>query len=158
MSLRGYTKKSKPALWATIHPPRQREQRTKRVRAVSKRRQKVTAEYRRDARAFVKECNRLGMTCPVVDTIYELRTGKRYGHPISNKITEVHHQFGRLGGLLMWKPGWIGISKEGHRWVHAHPKEAREHGWIAPNGMWNNINAIQQTIEFLLTPEAKELY
>jgi len=42
--------------------------------------------------------------------------------------TQVHHAKGRMGNLLMDERYWIPVSAAGHRWVHAHPLEARELG------------------------------
>lgn len=121
-----------------LAPPKPVRKPWRYVRPVSKRRQKVTAEYSREARAAVSDANRRGLKCPVVQAIAELRNGVRYGWPVSDRITEVHHRFGRNGALLLWKPGWLLLSKAGHRWVHAHIAESRKHGWIAQPGDWNN--------------------
>lgn len=137
MSLYGYKPKTKPALW-TMMPnaaPKAPKVREARIRPVSKRRQKVTAEYLREAREFVRKLR--GVPCPVVSTIPELRDGKRYGWPVSAKITEVHHTRGRVGGLLLEKRFWLGLSKAGHRWVHSNIEKARECGWICDKGLWN---------------------
>ena len=39
--------------------------------------------------------------------------------------------------LLMAKEFWMAVSKQGHRWIHAHIAEARGHGWICQPGLWN---------------------
>lgn len=153
MALYGYVPKHKPALWRTIHPEPPKAPKTapkpprKRIRAVSKRKQAVTAEYRKVAGAAVAAANKAGLTCPVVAAIASLRDGFRYGHPISGKITEVHHRFGRIGELLLWTPGWLLLSKQGHRWVHEHVGEARARGWIAPEGLFNSAD---RSMEFMV--------
>lgn len=73
-------------------------------------------EYRKAAKAFL-----VGKVCPVT------------GQPAS----QIHHVFGRLGRLLLWQPGWIGVSAYGHDLIHRHPEIARERGWLAEKGNWN---------------------
>ena len=110
----------------------------KRIATVSERRRGDVEAYRREAKAFVQAARKAGHRCPVVSSIPELRNGIKYGWPISATLTEVHHRYGRQGKLLRWKPGWLAVSKQGHRWIHAHPEQSRERGWIAPQGQWNN--------------------
>ena len=93
--------------------------------------------YREEARAFVATAILMGGTCIVVNTIPELRDGKRYGHRISNKLTEIHHCRGRAKSLLRDKRFWMPVSRAGHRWLHANIAEARAHGWICEAGQWN---------------------
>jgi hypothetical protein len=156
MSLRGYVRKTRPAPWTTTPSEVRRRVKAetarlaakrerakarrngyKRVPPVSKSRRSVLAEYRREARLFVAAAVALGETCPVVDGVPELRDGFKYGWPVSNKLVEVHHVRGRSGALLMDKTWWMAISKQGHRWVHQHPRQAAERGWLAGMGEWN---------------------
>jgi hypothetical protein len=179
MSLRGYVKKGKPAVWQSVsgaqptrgpatfrksdeakradanarrkaaHDDRQRgalgsrrfafkaRKDFKRVAPVSKRRQAVTAEYRREARAFVRAAVARGETCRVVAAIPELRDGMKYGWPVKRDLNEVHHTRGRAGSLLMDQRFWIPLSKAGHRWVHENMAEARAREWICEAGLWN---------------------
>lgn len=126
-----------------IHGPAVRaivQSRLKPVRRVSKRRQQATAAYRRAAKRFVAEAVARGETCPVVAGVPELRDGRKYGHPVSGRLNEVHHVRGRLGPLLMAERFWIALSKQGHRWVHEHVNEARERGWLARRGDWNRTD------------------
>lgn len=132
-----YKRKTRPAPWLDLAQRTPTEARSRRIRHVSKRRQKVTKEYRDAARAFVIAEGKAGKTCPVVGAIPELRNGKKYGWAISNRLTENHHSRGRLGSLLMDKRFWIALSKAGHRWIHANIAEARRHGWICEKGDWN---------------------
>jgi hypothetical protein len=157
MSLRGYVKKTRPAPWTTTPAEACRRAKAegerqalkavrryfkrkgykRRIAPVSKSRRSVLAEYRREARLFVAAAVALGETCPVVDGVPELRDGFKYGWPVSNKLVEVHHVRGRSGALLMDKTWWMAISKQGHRWVHQHPRQAAERGWLAGMGEWN---------------------
>lgn len=111
--------------------------RYKRIRPISKRRQQRSAEYTRKARAFVAAAIARGWTCPVVACIPELRYGVKYGWPISNRLNEVHHTRGRAGALLLDERYWLAVSKQGHRWIHEHPAQARNMGWLAQPGEWN---------------------
>ena len=46
------------------------------------------------------------------------------------RATEVHHINGREGKRLNDQEYWIGVSREGHQWIHSFPKEARKKGWL----------------------------
>lgn len=109
----------------------------KQIRPVSKRKAKRSRAYVKRAAAFVEEAIERGMTCIVVATIAELRNGWKYGHPISARLNEVHHKRGRVGTLEMDERHWMAVSKQGHRWIHAHIAEAMKHGWICEAGLWN---------------------
>lgn len=148
MSLWGYKKKTKPALW-TQTPAEKRKRElaslSKGLRRVKPSRKptpkaKDSPEkrlYRAEAREFVRAAIEAGGRCPVVAAVKELRDGRKYGHPISDKLNEVHHMRGRLGTLLRDQRFWIALSKQGHRWVHEHPAEARRLGFLCQPGEWN---------------------
>jgi hypothetical protein len=131
--------KQRKAPWTTMRSQQRHLTPTKprqRVRHTSKRRQATTAEYRREARAFVAAARARGDVCPAVVTVPELRLGWRYGHPISARLNEVHHLRGRANSLLLDKRYWLAVSKIGHRWIHEHMDEARERGWLCAKGDW----------------------
>lgn len=152
MSLYGYKKKHKPALWtevfkAKLDPteaaapkgkavgkalPRKRRPATEHTKA----RRREERLYAAEAREFVRAAADAGGTCPVVAAIPELRDGRKYGWPISGRLNEVHHMRGRRGDLLRDRRFWLAVSKQGHRWIHSHPAEARARGWLAPVGQW----------------------
>jgi hypothetical protein len=152
MSLRGYIKKTRPAPWTTTPAEACRRAKAegerqalkavrryfrrkgyKRIAPVSKSRRAVMAEYRREARLFVAAAVALGETCPIVDGVQALRERRA-----DNRLTEVHHVRGRSGGLLLDRRWWLAVSAAGHDWVHQHPKQAAERGWIAGPGQWNS--------------------
>ena len=158
MALYGYVRKTRPAPWTQIRKtrsdalcfrkrvfvrPRIKSRSPSILRATARiLRKSQNAQYRVDARLFIKDLQFKGAKCPVWLAIPEVRNARRYGWPVSGKITQCHHKFGRLGPLLLWKPGWIGVSKLGHRWIHQNIARARLHGWIAERGDWNNLNVI----------------
>lgn len=145
MALRGYIKKGNPAPWMAAFPDQVRlvapkkllRPVRKRIRSESKVRAVHLRVYRIEARKFLAAARKAGWNCPVVDEIASLRNGSKYGHPISSKITEVHHMRGRVSGLLLDQRFWIAVSKQGHRWIHANVKESRKRGWICAAGQWN---------------------
>jgi hypothetical protein len=106
----------------------------KHVRPVSAKRRTELRQYAPLARAFVAAHVALGEACPVVSAIPELRDGRRYGWPISSRLTEVHHRRGRAGSLLLDMRHWLAVSRIGHRWIHSHPTEARARGWLCEVG------------------------
>lgn len=140
MALRGYVPKGKKAIWqqafpsqvaATVAPV------AKRIRSVSKSKASEHRLYVAEARAFVAAAVARGETCRVVEEIAMLRDGHRYGHPISAKLSEVHHTRGRLAGLLREQRFWIPVSKQGHRFIHSNIEYSRKRGWICAAGDWN---------------------
>jgi hypothetical protein len=156
MSLYGYKAKTRPAPWTQVKPqatdqnpktqrvnpvvlrskPQVGQRQRKRVPSVSKGRQRTNAQYRKESQQFVEAVRDMGGRCPVVERVPELRNGRKYGHPICDRVTEVHHQRGRTGSLLLDKRGWIAVSKQGHRWVHQNVQKARELGFICDRGLW----------------------
>jgi hypothetical protein len=152
VALRGYVKKGRPALWQTAFPDQIRPNKPKsaksikrtpikrtqtRIKPVSDTKASERRLYAKEARKFVSEAVGRGERCPVVASIADLRDGNRYGWPISDKLTEIHHSRGRLGSLLRDQRFWIAMSKAGHRWVHSNIPEARQRGWICEAGQWN---------------------
>lgn len=117
------------------------------IRRNGEKRSGAQSLYRGEAREFIKECNRNGGQCIVVSSMPELFHGTLYGHPISARLNEVHHVFGKIGRLLRWVPGWMPVSKQGHRWIHANPEEARKRGWLGPIGTWNDFERAKAFVE-----------
>lgn len=132
-----YHPKTRPAPWTMVHP-RETKAKPQRIRSVSKRHSALHAQYVKEAGAFVAAERKAGKTCPVVRAVPSLRNGVKYGHLISAKLTEVHHMAGRAGALLTFKPMWLAVSKQGHRWIHSNIEEARKMGFICGQGLWNN--------------------
>ncbi len=147
MSIRGYIKKGKPANWlsvrgaqpvATAKRQAKPTKARKPIRPASKRNASEKNIYRAEARQFVAEAIARGALCPVVLAVKELREGHKYGYDISATLSECHHKYGRVGRLLRWQPGWIAMSKQGHRWCHQNVAEATRRGWFGPAGTWND--------------------
>ena len=46
--------------------------------------------------------------------------------------TEVHHKHcgSNRQKYFLDTPTWLGVSRKGHDWIHNHPKQAREKGWL----------------------------
>lgn len=93
----------------------------RRVRAVSKRNAKRLREYNKEAKIWKR-----GRLCKCFDL---------YGH--IHQCTDVHHQRGKLGPLLMDKRFWIPVCRGLHNWIGAHPAEARKLGLLCHPGEWN---------------------
>lgn len=149
MSIYGYKKKTKPALWKLL-PSEQRlariiERETakahkafiasklkprKRIRHRALRHREKDAEYRREAKAYIKTNKELGFLCLVALVIF--------GEDLD--LSDVHHKRGRLGQLLLCKRFWMPVSRKGHQWIQDHPDEARKHGWLAQKGDWHRTD------------------
>jgi hypothetical protein len=170
VALRGYKKNGKPAPWTLTRPPKGANgapetglQRVFTPKGGSKRRKPAVKapwtvlrgpvedpakaekrQYRVDAMLFIWNQRKAGLTCQVVESVPDLLNGRKYGHPVSAKLNEVHHMFGRRGRLLNWQPGWMPVSKQGHRWVHANIREARRLCFYAPLGFWEDWKRVQE--------------
>lgn len=138
-------RKTKPALWTQAFPDqvKVKPERTRRRPVVSWERRMEMKAYAVEARAFVRDLQLQGKRCPVVGAFETLPPEvQRYliipwtGNRRSDKITECHHRHGRRGRLLLWRAGWLGVSKHGHRLIHKFQALARARGWIAPSGWW----------------------
>lgn len=46
------------------------------------------------------------------------------------QATENHHKNGRNGERLLDTNYFMAVCRQCHQWIHAHPKEAREVGWL----------------------------
>lgn len=129
-------KKHQLAPWTRAYPAQARKLRRREDPDLASER----VLYAIEARAFVRALQKAGKTCPVVAAIPELRNGRKYGHPIKADIVEVHHSRGRRNGLLRDQRFWIGVSKQGHRWLHSNIEAARSRGWICEKGLWNSTD------------------
>lgn len=148
-----FRRKKKPkAPWVKCFPDQARKLRP------SQKRGNDAVLYRADSREFLASLRLAGYTCPVMAKFDQLSpefqaelivpwTGNRR----SNKISETHHRFGRVRGLLRWQAGWAGLSRFGHRAVHQFPEEARRHGWLAQVGWWNNERIMDEENSHLTT-------
>lgn len=81
------------------------------IRRVSSKRAKQLREYSKRRKAFL-EAN---PWCAV---------------KAETAATEIHHVAGRIGEQLLDERDWLPVSRDGHNWIHAHPKEAREAGFL----------------------------
>ncbi len=43
---------------------------------------------------------------------------------------EIHHRKGRVGNLLYDQSYFMAVSREGHNWIHANPRESYESGYM----------------------------
>jgi len=88
------------------------------IKRVSNRRAKQEAAYSVASKLFLqKDENRF---CPVMAQLRNKTV----------PATEVHHRNGREGERLNDQEYWIGVSREGHLYIHANPEVSYEQGWI----------------------------
>lgn len=80
------------------------------LKKVSRHRESQNREYSKLRKVFLETCP----PCPVTGGV----------------ATEIHHTNHREGKLLNDVSQWLGVSLGGHRYIHSHPKEARENGWL----------------------------
>jgi hypothetical protein len=46
------------------------------------------------------------------------------------KSNQIHHTNHREGERLNDTRFWLAVSDEGHKYIHAHPSESYEKGWL----------------------------
>ena len=93
---------------STIIKPTQR----KPIKPVSDKRAKQKAAYLIARKVFLMEDD--NKYCPVT------------GEP----TTEIHHTNGRENERLLDRKYWIAVSRKGHQYINANPKEARAKKWM----------------------------
>jgi hypothetical protein len=110
MSLWGYKKKTKPALWLTSAPEQ------KRLTPA----QQIKADYAK--------------------LLPQWKIGKVCDYPGCRSMDiDCHHQRGKSGKLLTMTQYWIPLCRRHHVWVHNNPEKARTLGLLCDKGMWNTI-------------------
>jgi hypothetical protein len=57
-----------------------------------------------------------------------------------NRYQEIHHRMRRREGLHGYE-NLVGLCSSDHRWVHKHPKQAAEEGYIIPISV-DDISAV----------------
>ena len=114
-----------------IKPRERMNTKTKRknIRSRTPERAKEERIYTLEAIEFLIEKRGVPTYCPVVCAIPYL-----YEQYFPCRVSEVHHIRGRRGKLLRDKRYWLAVSRVGHQWIHAHPKESKERGWLGPWG------------------------
>lgn len=68
------------------------------------------------------------------------RDGNRCARCGSTRDLHVHHRIARSQGGRDYCQGLITLCAADHRWVHAHPHEAREDGYLLRG--WENVAAV----------------
>jgi hypothetical protein len=101
------------------------------IRRVSRQRAKQNRIYAEKRSAFLVQ----HPTCQVWYTLfhsmnYDLMREIFGELPSRVNATEVHHKNKRHGARLNDEAQWMAVSRQGHAWIHAHPAEARELGWL----------------------------
>lgn len=81
----------------------------KQIKKVSDKRSEELNRYHKERSLFL-----VGKLCPVK----------------SVPATEIHHTNGRTNKRLNDVNYWLPVSRLGHAWIHANPKESRLKGWL----------------------------
>lgn len=145
MSLYGYQKKTKPALYMqhfappvrSVKRPTPRQPRQTRIRAISKIKATDKRRYRARVAVWLTEAgNNSCHACPKIQSWW---TGKELVQ--INIATQCHHKHGRgwNGELLMYESLWIPVCSGCHNFIHNNPSDARRVGLYAPEGKWNEM-------------------
>jgi len=94
---------------------------------VSATRAKQMRTYRRDVRKFLRSNERCFACLEYVE----------------EDSRQNHHFYGRVKSLLSWNPGWRMVCRKCHYLIHHNPGWARDHNFICPRGMWNDLKRAQ---------------
>lgn len=134
MSLYGYKKKYRPALWTQSvwsrsstefagEPKDGRRPPTERSRLAAAAKRKYA-----DARALYLKDHPLCAACLLV-----------YPGGPAAPSEQVHHKHGRgyRDSLLNYEPLWVPVCAGCHDWIHRNIAAARALGLYAPEGQWN---------------------
>lgn len=139
MSLYGYKKKTKSALYMQHFAPRTnvvkrptpRRPRQTRIRAVSKGKAADKRRYRARVKVWLteagnRECSAHEMIFPEQEIM---------------PATQCHHVHGRgwNGELLMVEKMWMPVCADCHSWIHNNVDRARSFGLYAAEGKWNEM-------------------
>lgn len=90
----------------------------KKIKQFSDKRAKRNTAYLLAKKIFMEELG--NQHCIVMATI----------HNKTVPATEIHHTNGRENERLTDRVHWLAVSREGHQWIHANPKESRKQGWL----------------------------
>lgn len=88
------------------------------IRKVSVKRSGELKDYSKLKKEFLsRDENKF---CPVM----------KHFQDVDMPVTEIHHMNGREGGRLNDTNYWLAVTRVGHSWIHANPKQARELNWL----------------------------
>jgi hypothetical protein len=99
--------------------------------AMSKKRKKDSRVYSQKRKAFLSA----NPFCEVFVGVYQTKSWGQL-HKIwpllglFPRSCDIHHKAGRSGTNYLDETKWMAVSREGHDWIHSHPKEARAKGWL----------------------------
>ena len=121
-----------------------RPKQKKRIRPMSKKREREQVIYLKKRKAFLREhpyCQVWLMKEELygegaLSEEYAIENGGQFkinSMPSScPRSTDVHHSRGRIGKSFLDESTWVACSRQEHTWLHSHPKEARKLGLLAP--------------------------
>lgn len=59
----------------------------------------------------------------------------------AHQATDIHHQRGRIQGLLCDTRHWLSCCRECHEFCHSSPREARRIGALSSANAWNVVDS-----------------
>lgn len=99
-----------------------------RLRSLSKKRRKINEEYLRLRAEFLKA----HPYCQWFEAENDIdRRVMINGFAFVPLSQEIHHRRGR-GKYLCDTSTWMAVSRNAHRWIHDHPKESYQKGYLLP--------------------------
>lgn len=105
------------------------------LRSVSKKMTKRKAEYMKVRGQYLKEhpvCQWFLDYASIPQPEYRTEAQRAYVAMYGPRSTQIHHKRGRVGALLTDPTYFMAVSDAGHRYIHDHPKESYEKGWMLP--------------------------
>jgi len=88
------------------------------IRKVSVKRQGELKDYSKLRKEFLSRPE--NQFCPVM----------KHFQGVDMPATEIHHINDRYGDRLNDTDYWLAVTRVGHSWIHANPKQARELKWL----------------------------
>lgn len=117
------SKKTKPAIWSTVFPEQ----------AAKLRPESASKAGGVKARSG-SEALRMSVYYGVAECYRETHPHCACRLPCCEEATsDVHHTDGRAGLLLFDVRHFLSVCRPCHDWIHAHPAEAAQRGWLSRN-------------------------
>jgi hypothetical protein len=95
---------------------------SKGLNQVSVKRSKELAEYTNKKKKFLE----VNQRCAVFPKLMAI---------------DIHHIRGKIGSRFLDEKYWLGVSREGHNWIHENEEEASKKGWYL-----SRLEKIEDTI------------
>ena len=96
---------------------------------------KIEGKKNKESKNALKPINRVSDKRKKQEAVYSVvRKQHLKYYPVcelcGSETVEIHHKNGRNGERLIDANYFMTVCRKHHTWIHEHPKEAREKGWL----------------------------